>query len=135
MSVRLATYEDDQRLLDMLTAFNDEYYGVPIDPERASESISRIRATGIVLVSDHGFIAGVPFDDPFRDQTIMVELGWYSTGSDGAVLLDQFIEYTFRHFPASEIRMTTLAKSPKIAADILKRKGFVELETSHALYK
>lgn len=132
--VRNAVHEDVDRLLEMTIAFNDEYYDVPINPEKAVAHITHLieQPIGVVLMTDHGLISGIMVDDPFRDWTVLAETGWYSTKPVQAIRLLEAFEDRGQVLGVDEIRLCTLQSNPGVQR-LLARRGYSVIETSHRL--
>lgn len=134
MSIRMAVRKDVPILLRLTKEFAKKYHPVPLNSTKAKATITGLVNTGVVLVNDtpsgiDGFIAGVLYDDPFRDTTVLTEIGWYSEGKSGAKLLLAFIK-AGRDKQADIVAMGTLESSPKIAEDVLTRVGFTKAEST-----
>lgn len=112
--------------------FNAEYYDVPLDDDRTRRTTLQLLDTGVVFMSDGGFIAGAIVQDPFRQWEALVEFGWYATDSSGMRLLNKFVELG-RESMLDEVRMTTLSTSPEGVNETLRRYGFNPIEVSHRL--
>lgn len=131
--IRECTLYDIDWLCRKATEFNAEYYDIPLDPVKLYSYISNCITSpnGVCLRSDHGAIVGIVAPDPVRDWTVLVETGWYSTGKDGLKLLSAFeVQGCIRD--VNEIRLTTLETNVRVA-EVLRRKGYSTIETSHRL--
>jgi hypothetical protein len=131
--IREATQDDLGFLIETTLEFNKRHYDVPISLCKAHSHLRVVidDPLTVVLRSDTGFIIGVTVEDPLRHWSCMLELGWYDTGRSGIKLLNRF-EDIAREVGVNEIRMTTLAVNDVVSA-ILRRKGYVAMETSHRL--
>lgn len=131
--IRVAHFSDIPRILTQVRKFNDTYYDVPLDEDRAEEFITRLVSgdEGVVMISDAGFIAAVPMTDPFRSKRYLVEIGWYAEDNSGLRLLKSLEDYA-RMRLYDEVRMTTLESNPGVEK-LLSRKGYTAIETSHRL--
>lgn len=129
--VRECTLDDVDFLIELATRFNDEYYGIPLNPDKLWDYMWKVvqHPDGVALRTDHGAIIGMFAEDPFRDWTALIETGWYSTGRDGLQLLKEFEK---RGKLADEVRMSTLETNPKVVS-LLHRRGYASIETSHRL--
>lgn len=131
--VRDATMRDIDFLMEKAYAFNNQYYGIPLNRDGVHEYLKAIieHEHGVCLVSDTGAIVGVLHKDPRWNWTVLVETAWYSEGRDGLKLLDAF-EKRGASLGADEVRMTTLAVNPLVDR-VLARRGYEPIETSHRL--
>lgn len=132
MSIRRAVITDLEHILHLTEIFNEKYFDVELNPDKAEDAIVQLILHGIVFVSDNGFIGGVIAPDIFRDWVYLQELGWFATDSSGYKLLNAFIKDA-REQGVDEIRMCTLETSDPIAEKILLRKGFSPIERSFRL--
>lgn len=125
----------EQHDLDWLVAlakeFNDKLLCIPLNISKTRGVLSTMIEHGVGFRSEHGAIIGTYYDDPMRDKTVLVEIGWYCTDKQGIRLLRKFIEQA-RIDGADEVRMSTLEAS-KAAEIILGRHSFNKIETSHSL--
>ena len=131
--VREACIEDIDFLMEKAYAFNDRYYGIPLNRIGLFKYLEAMieHESGVCLVTDSGGIVGVIHQDPRWDWTVLVETAWYSEGRDGVRLLDAF-EKRAMEIGCDEIRMTTLAVNSGVDR-ILERRGYKPIETSHRL--
>jgi len=131
--VRDATTGDIEFLIEKAYAFNNDYYGIPLNREGLRDYLSAMidSPAGVCLISDTGGIVGVVHRDPRWDWSVLVELAWYSEGRDGLALLAAF-ERRGADLGVDEIRMTTLAANPGVDR-VLARRGYEPVETSHRL--
>lgn len=124
-------------LCRLVERFNTKYYHTPLNLEKTYETVYNLIQSGVVFISDDGvsydgFIGGTVVEDPFRDQTFLVEVGWYSESANGLRLLDRFVREG-RNIGVDEVRVNHMdTSSPKIAG-ILQRKGFKFADASYAL--
>ncbi len=132
MTIRKAELSDMTNILALIRTFNDEYFGIPINPVKTMNMVAWIIEDGVGFISDRGFIGGVVVEDLIRDWTVLQEFGWYSEDKSGIKLLDAFIEATHA-LKVDEVRVCVLETSSPIAGRILQRKGFAPLETSYRL--
>ena len=131
MTVRRMTTDDLPWLHDLAVQFNDKYVGVPLNYTKTSAMLTHMINTGVALRSDNGAIVGIIMDDPFRDTTFLVEIGWYADDGTGMKLLDAFIEEG-RQAGVDQVRMTTL-HSNRGAEVCMRRRRFTPLEHSWGL--
>lgn len=134
MAVARANAEDVQHVCDMSRVFNDEYMDTPLNPDKAFTALSQLVEDGIVFFTDKGFIAGSLYEDPFRDQLILLEIGWYAEkkSTDGIRLLNAFISEAKR-LDVDKVVMSTLSTSSDRTRTLLERKGFKTTEYVHSL--
>lgn len=132
--VRPATLDDLEDILDIATLFNDKYVGEPLNPDKARTSLRHFIEEGVVLCATNGAIVGMSYEDPFRDQTILLEIGWYAEGQGktGLALLRQFIRRG-RELGVDKITLSTLAESDPRVGELLMRMGFTLCERSYTL--
>ena len=133
-NIRKCTWQDTGWVTAIAEQFNNKLFDVPFNYDRGCEYIDRMiwNPDGVCFRGDYGAIIGVVAPDPFRDWTVLVEIGWYTEKpGEGLQLLDRFIDEG-RSRGVNEIRMTTLERN-KSVAKLLERKGFVPIETSHRL--
>ena len=130
--IRRATTDNEEDLYEMVLAFNAEYFGIPINPEKLEQWVQLHLQAGIILMSEDGFISGLYVPDPLRDHNVLLESGWFSRDNHGARLLLKFINHA-REIGVDEVRMTTLSTSPEAANQMLTRLGFEPVETSWRL--
>ncbi len=133
MKPTILVEDDIEWLLGLTQEFNDKWYGVPINPDKARRALRRIitGSDGIGFRTDHGAIVGTVEDDPFRDYVVLQERGWYSTDRSGIALLNEFIGHGVA-IGVHEIRVCHLHSNPGVS-QLLERKGFTPKETSHGL--
>lgn len=129
--IRRAVQDDLPWLMSIAREFNAKYWDQELHEYKMVNLISTLVAEGTVLRSDTGVILGTVYEDPMRDNTVLVEIGWYSTGSDGMKLLAAFVQEG-KKLGVDEIRMSTLECNNKVGA-LLERNGFKPLETSYSL--
>jgi len=133
--IRALEPRDFDWLCKLTHKFNDELYDVPLNEQKLENTLIQfchpecIKHIG--YRSDKGAIIGIVTEDPLRDWTVMVELGWYANDRSGIRLLDH-LEQAARDVQCDEVRMTTLERNPRVA-DLLKRRGYTPIETSHRL--
>lgn len=133
IKVRDANLGDIEFLMEKAYAFNDRYYGIPLDPGGLYRYIEAMIESpdGVCLISDTGGIVGVIHKDPRWDWKVLVETAWYSEGRDGLRLIRAFEERGME-VGCNEVRMTTLAVNPGVDR-LLARRGYKPIETSHRL--
>lgn len=131
--MRDAQIEDIDFLMEKAYAFNDRYYGIPLNRSGLFKYLKAMieHSSGVCLISDTGGIVGVIHQDLRWDWTVLVETAWYSEGRDGIRLLDAF-EKRGRELGCDEVRMTTLAVNSGVDR-LLARRGYKPIETSHRL--
>ena len=132
VNVRKCTVLDVSWLVNLAQEFNDKHFGIPINREKTRDYLWDMVEKGVCFRTDNAAIVGMLVSDPFRDWSVLVEIGWFSNHpGEGIALLDRFIMAGETHL-VDEVRMTTLHSNPGVAA-VLKRKGFDPVETSHRL--
>jgi len=132
MTIRRATLEDIPAIIPLAIRFNDTYYRIPLNLEKAVYVITTIIEDGIGFVSEGGFIGGLSVEDLMRDWTVLQEVAWYSEDKTGMKLLEAFIEVG-ELIEVDEIRLSTLATSSPIVGKLLERRGFAPFEQSYRL--
>jgi len=130
--IRRATLDDMSAILPLAIEFNDQYFGIPLDMEKAITVICMIIEEGEAWISDGGFIGALYVEDLMRDWTVLQEVAWYSTDKTGMLLLDELIRQG-EIAGVDEVRVSTLATSSKILGKLLQRKGFAPFEQSYRL--
>ena len=133
MKVRSCTLSDLDWLKAKATAFNNTHFDIPLCENKLHAYLTAliVNPMGVALRSDTGAIVGVLTEDPLRNWEVLVETAWYSEGTDGVRLLKAF-ETIGLEAGVDEIRMTTLQKN-NIVGQLLKKRGYVPIETSHRL--
>lgn len=134
-SVKIADLPDVAALLEIGEKANQSVGAPPLNKEKAAESLRQIitAPSGIILTAKGSFIAGVVLEDPFRDTSMLVKQLWCGVRSGTAVkVLSEFVNYG-KILEVDYISVSLLSSSPAGASEILKRKGFVEFETSYIL--
>lgn len=132
--VRRALVSDVDHILDIAEVFNDDY-GLPkINRERARITLLGFIKHGVVFCSDAGAIVGMTYTDPFRDRTLLLEIGWYADGGGmtGVKLLNTFIKEA-KKLEVDAVIMSTLSNSDLRIGKFLERQGFSVSETSYTL--
>lgn len=121
-------------LVEITKEFNDKYYGVPLNVEKATHTLHGIitEPYGVAFRSEKAAIVGTIEDDPFRDSCVLQERGWYSTGFGGVKVLKHFIDYGLNDLGVNDIRMSHLASNPEVGK-LLARMNFKPAEVSHSL--
>lgn len=132
MSIRTASLSDWDEVYTKVIAFNEKYYGLPVNAGKLHGWFEQHMDFGVIYLSDNGIISGLLIADPVRTWDVLAETAWYDTGRDGIRLLRKLIEYA-KHTHADEIRMTTLNTTPTGVETLLARMGFSEKERSHSL--
>ena len=130
--IRRATLDDMSTILPLAIEFNDKYFGIPLNMEKAILVICMIIEEGEAWISNGGFIGALYVEDLMRDWTILQEVAWYSTDKTGMLLLDKLIRQ-WKISGVDELRISTLATSSKILGKLLQRKGFAPFEQSYRL--
>lgn len=131
--IRKCTIEDLPFITNLAIQFNEELHDVPLNLEKLHQFLVGIITNGVCLRGENSAIAGVVAEDPVRDWTYLVEMGWYSKTGEGVRLLKEF-EKVGDELGVDEIRMTTLYANPD-ADSILIRLGYEPIETSHRLIR
>lgn len=132
--VRRALVSDVDHILDIATVFNDDF-GLPkINETRARTTLLNLIETGVVFCNEVGAIVGMTYVDPFRDRTLLLEIGWYAKGGSmtGLRLLKSFMNEA-KQLDVDAIVLSTLSNSDYRIGKLLERKGFVPSETSYNL--
>jgi len=132
--VRRALVSDVDHILDIAEVFNDDY-GLPeINTERARTALLGFIKHGTVFCSGAGAIVGMTYTDPFRDRTLLLEIGWYADGGGmtGVKLLNAFIKEA-KKLEVDAVIMSTLSNSDLRIGKFLERQGFSVSETSYTL--
>jgi len=132
MTVRRASYLDMGQIIPMAIKFNEDYFDIPLNLEKAVNIITMIIEDGEAFISDGGFIGALYVDDLVRDWTVLQEVAWYSTDKSGLKLLDALIKRGIE-YGVDEVRVCHLATSSPIVGKLLQRRGFAPLETSYRL--
>ena len=134
MAVARATADDVQHIYNIASVFNTEHIDTPLNPDKAYTALSQLVEDGLVFYTDKGAIVGNLYEDPFRDQLILLEIGWYAEekSSDGLRLLNAFIQEAKR-LKVDKIIMSTLTTSGDRVRKLLELKGFVLTEYSYSL--
>jgi hypothetical protein len=133
MAVRLAVAEDIPRIVDMVCALR-EVIGGPVEPEpgKVSETIMILMGspTGIVLVSDGGFIAGSIAPTIISNERFAHELGWFAADSSGLRLLRAFEVWADNR--GARVRLSTGPEEriPPRLHKALQRRGYRAQETA-----
>jgi hypothetical protein len=132
--VRRAAIGDLDAIVDIATVFNNEYVDQPLNPDKARTSLVHLIEDGVVFVTDTGAIVGAIYDDPFRDRTLLLEIGWYAEDNSrsGLRLLRKFIAEG-RKLKVDAIVMSTLSTSSPRTRTLLSRLGFQTTEHTHTL--
>ena len=130
--VEIATIEDLDFFCDLAKRFNDKYGQHPLNKEKTKETLRYLITSdyGVMFRTKNGGILGTIEEDVFRDRVILKERGWFSEDYKGLYLIHYFIEHA-KEIGVHEILFTTLENN-KAASKILKRKGFVPVETVHS---
>lgn len=129
--MRKITMDDYEWLIELGYEFNNKLFDVPLNDDKMRRQTKMLIENGVGFRSEHGAIIGYYVDDPVRDSTVLVEMGWYCTDRQGIKLLNRFVQQAVDD-GADEVRMSTL-EANTAAKLILERKGFRQLETSHSL--
>ena len=133
MKVRECKLQDLEWLKNKAVAFNDTHFDIPLCSNKLHAYLTAliVNPMGVALRTDTGAIVGVLTEDPLRTWEVLVETAWYSEGKDGIRLLKAF-ETVGLEAGVDEIRMTTLQKND-IVGQLLKKRGYAPIETSHRL--
>lgn len=132
MRVRRAVPDDLNHIVNLAYEFNDKYFDIPLNNKKIVDNVTGFIEHGSTFVSANGFIGGTIITDLMRDWDVLVEFGWYATDRSGYHLLQTFIKEGYS-LGVDEVRMCTMNTSTPLATQLLERKGFVALETSHRL--
>jgi len=132
--VKRAEAEDLEHILDIAHVFNDKYMDVPLNPDKARTSLRQLIEDGVVFCADTGAIVGAVYEDPFRDRTLLLEIGWYAEDRSmtGVALLHKFIQ-AGRELKVDAVVMSTLSTSSERTTSLLNRMGFSTTEHTHTL--
>lgn len=133
MAVRLAVAEDIPRIVDMVCTLREAIGGpVEPDPAKVSETVMILMGSpsGIVLVSDRGFIAGSIAPTIISDERFAHELGWFAADSSGLRLLLAFEVWADNH--GARVRLSTGPEErvPFRLRLALQRRGYRAQETA-----
>ena len=134
MTPARSTEDDLEDIIDIATVFNDKYGDMPLNPDKARTSLRHFIQEGVVFNTPLGAIVGIILEDPFRDVTTLLEIGWYAEaqGRSGLALLKAFIEEG-RNQGVDSIVLSTLTQSDPRVNTLLERMGFKETETAFTL--
>lgn len=129
--IRPATPADLPDLMPMARAFFDaSQQPGDFDEEWVAHFMAAMMQTGVILRSDHGFIAGqIAPHHVAKGRSMAIELAWWATDGKGRGLLRAFEEWA-RENGASEVRMTSLAAIPR-SGRLLQAMGYAPVEISH----
>lgn len=129
--IEVIVKEDLDWVMQITQEFNDTYFDVPLNYDKARDFIAMIidSPASIGFRSETGYIIGGIEEDPFRDYVILKEYGWFSKDRSGIALLQEFEDHA-RACGVNEVRMTTLGSNKRVAK-LLHKLGYAELETSH----
>lgn len=132
--VHRATVDDAEHILDIATVFNDDYCSTALNPAKALTSLKLLIEEGVVFTADTGAIVGQVYEDPFRDRTLLLEIGWYAedSGTLGLRLLRKFIAEG-RKLEVDAIVMSVLDTSSPRTGTLLERLGFTQTEQAYTL--
>lgn len=130
--MRIAMQRDWREVRDKVRAFNDQFFGIPVDNDKLYHWFEQHLSMGIIFLSDEGLISGLRIMDPVRNWDVLAETAWYDTGRDGIRLIREFIDFA-KECEVDEVRMTTLNTTPPGVLTLLARMGFEEIERSHRL--
>lgn len=119
-------------LFALATEFNDKYYHVPLDEQKFCTMAYQYIVHNIAYRTDGGAILGMILEDPFRNQSALLEQGWYATDGKGMLLLEHFIDHGV-NCGVSDVRVCTFETSHPAVTRLLQRRGFRPAETSHSL--
>ncbi|ANS06228.1 hypothetical protein HOR19_gp35 [Phage MedPE-SWcel-C56] len=119
-------------LYNLAEQFNAAHYDYPLDKAKTRAILKELIRDGVCIRSESGAIVGTLLEDPFRQTTVLVELGWYTNDKSGIRLLKEFVSVGVK-LNVDEIRMTLLESSPPAADRYLQRMGFSPFETSYRL--
>lgn len=131
LKTRFATSADEERILEMSRAFfaSSPYRSVQFDDESVRVLIRELMATGCIILSEHGFIAGALTPLFFSPQVLVAsEIAWWSPDEGGLQLREAFEQWG-RDNGASAVEMSTLNdKSAERLANNLTLNGYTPLE-------
>ena len=131
--MRLAVPADIPRIVDMVCALR-EAIGGPVVPEPAkvAETVMILMGSpsGIVLVSEGGFIAGSVASTIISNARFAHELGWFATDNSGLQLLLAFEAWA--HSRGARVRLSTGPEGqvPDRLRKALQRLGYRPYETA-----
>jgi len=136
MAVRVAVAADIPRIFDLACGLRDAF-GSPIEPDRktVSENLLILMAspTGIVLVSDGGFIAGSIAPTILSKERLAFEAGWYATDGNGLRLLRSFERWADSHSARVKLCTASWEDTPPALRKGLLRRGYTPFETAWIL--
>ena len=133
MAVRLAVAADIPRIVNMVCALRNAIGG-PVVPEpvKVAETVMILMGapSGIVLVSDGGFIAGSISSTIISNERFAHELGWFATDNSGLQLLRSFEVWADSR--GARVRLSTAPEGlvPPRLRKALQRRGYRPYETA-----
>jgi hypothetical protein len=133
MVVRLAVAADIQRIVDMVCALRDAIGGPVLpEPDKVAETVMILMGSpsGVVLVSDGGFIAGSISSTIISTERFAHELGWFATDNSGLRLLRAFEAWADSR--GARVRLSTGPEDqvPARLRKALQRRGYRAYETA-----
>ena len=123
LGIRAATPADIPRIINMIEALTQAVNGPQaVDRLRAGETLAGLMQsdTGLVLVSDRGFIAGVIMQTVISPEPVAAELGWYAPDGSGQALLDAFEAWAVER----GARLVKLSCAGGKVQALLERRGY-----------
>jgi hypothetical protein len=133
MVVRLAVAADVPRIVGMVCALR-EAIGGPVEPEtdKVGETVMILMGSpsGIVLVSDGGFIAGSIASTIISNERFAHELGWFAKDNSGLQLLRAFEAWADSR--GARVRLSTGPEDqvPARLRKALQRRAYRAYETA-----
>ncbi|UOA23589.1 hypothetical protein DSM110277_02018 [Sulfitobacter pontiacus] len=133
MAVRLAVAADIPRIVDMVCALRAAISGPVVpEPAKVAETVMILMGSpsGIVLVSDGGFIAGSISSTIISTERFAHELGWFATDNSGLRLLRAFEAWADSR--VARVRLSTGPEDqvPARLREVLHRRGYRPYETA-----
>tara|TARA_X000000950_G_scaffold214545_1_gene258091 strand:- start:161 stop:571 length:411 start_codon:yes stop_codon:yes gene_type:complete len=133
MAVRLAVAADIPRIVQMVCALRAAIGGPVLpEPEKVAETVMILigSPSGIVLVSDSGFIAGSISSTIISHERFAHELGWFATDNSGLRLLRAFEAWADSR--GARVRLSTGPEDqvPARLREALHRRGYRPYETA-----
>lgn len=131
---RFATAADEERILEMSRAFfaASPYRSVQFNDESVRVLIRELMATGCIILSEHGFIAGALTPLFFAPHVLVAtEIAWWAPDEGGLYLREAFEQWG-KDNGASAVEMSTLNdESASRLANNLTRNGYSPLEVHY----
>ena len=133
MAVRVAVAADIPRIFDLVCCLREAVDGPAVpDQEAVSESLLILIAspTGLVLVTDGGFIAGNIAPTILTKERFAFELGWYATDGNGLRLLSSLERWADNHMARVRLSTASWEQTPVTLRKVLLRRGYRPFETA-----